>query len=368
MADTTAALRPAPATTGTPAVAVAVGSARRLRPARLGPWLLALGVLVVALLTGALVGPAGLTPGGVLLELADALPGVALDSGLSSQQRAILWQIRMPRVVLGAIVGATLAMSGAAYQGVFRNPLADPYLLGVSSGAGLGATIAIVQGGTIGPFGVPVFAFAGGLLAVAATYTLGNTVGGGRTSAVIVLAGVAVAAFVNAIQTFVQQRFDESLLAVYSWMLGRLSTNGWADVLVVLPYVLVSGVLLLLHRRTLDVLAVGDVEAASLGIDVNRVRLVLVLTATLGTAAVVSVSGLIGFVGIIVPHAVRLVFGGTHRVLLPLSMLFGAGFLVLTDVVARSVLAPAELPIGVVTALVGAPFFMLVLRRSKVRA
>jgi iron complex transport system permease protein len=325
-------------------------------------------VLAAALLTGVLVGPAGLTPGGVLLDVVDAAPGVAVDSGLSTQQEAILWQIRLPRVVLGALVGATLAVAGAAYQGVFRNPLADPYLLGVSSGAGLGATVAIVQGGSIGPVGVPVMAFAGGVCAVAATYALGSTVGGSRTSTVIVLAGVAVAAFFGAVQTFVQQWYDDSLLAVYSWMLGRLSTDGWSDVVLVLPYVVVSCALLVLHRRTLDVLAVGDVEAASLGIHVGRVRLLLVLTATLGTAAVVSVSGLIGFVGIIVPHAVRLLFGASHRVLLPMAMFLGAGFLVLADVAARWMVAPAELPIGVVTAMVGAPFFVVVLRRNRSRA
>lgn len=338
---------------------------RWVRPSR---WVLASIVLAGALLLGALVGPAGLTARSVLLELVGALPGVHVDSGLTAQQQAILWQIRLPRVVLGALVGASLAVSGAAYQGVFRNPLADPYLLGVSAGAGLGATLAIVQGGAGLPFVVPLLAFGGGLLAVAATYALGNTVGGGRTSAVIVLAGVAVAAFFSAVQNFVQQRFDDSLLAVYSWMLGRLSTNGWTDVVMVLPPVALSWALLLLHRRTLDVLAVGDVEAASLGVDVARVRLTLVLVATLGTTSVVAVSGLIGFVGIIVPHAVRIVFGASHRLLLPLSMTFGAAFLVLADVVARSAVAPAELPIGVVTAMVGAPFFLVVLRRNKVAA
>ncbi|MDN5569761.1 MAG: iron ABC transporter permease [Propionibacteriaceae bacterium] len=354
----------------TPATARPTATAATVIPAprrlgRPGRWLVAGVVLGLALLTGVMVGPAGLTPGAVLTELVGALPGVHLDSGLTTQQQAILWQIRLPRVMLGVIVGATLAVSGAAYQGVFRNPLADPYLLGVSAGAGLGATLALTQDGVIGSLGVPLLAFAGGMLAVAATYALGASVGGHRSSTIIVLAGVAVAAFFSAVQTFVQQWFDDSLLAVYSWMLGRLSTNGWADIVMVLPYVTLSWVLLLLHRRTLDVLAVGDVEAASLGIDVPRVRLILVLTATLGTTAVVSVSGLIGFVGIIVPHAVRLVFGASHRLLLPMSMLFGASFLVLADVAARSVVAPAELPIGVVTALVGAPFFLVVLRRNR---
>ena len=326
---------------------------------------LGVGALVAALLAGVLVGAAGLSVRGVLLDLLDGLPGVRVDSGLSPTEHAILWQIRLPRVVLGAMVGATLAAAGTAYQGVFHNPLADPYLLGVSSGAGLGATLGIVAGGGIGPLGIPPLAFLGGVLGVAATYALSRSVGGSRGAVVIVLAGVAVGAFFNAVQSFVQQRYDESLLAVYSWMLGRLSTDGWSDVLVALPYVAVSLGTILLHRRALDVMAVGDVEAGSLGVDPARVRLVLVLAATLGTAAVVSVSGLIGFVGIVVPHAVRLLFGAAHHTLLPLALLFGAAFLVLADVAARWALAPAEVPIGVVTAIVGAPFFLVVLRHHR---
>jgi len=337
------------------------------RPGRRAVLVLASGgVLAATLLLGVLVGPAGLTPAGVLTSLAGALPGVAITPTLTESQQAILWQIRLPRVVLGALVGAMLALAGAAYQGVFRNPLADPYLLGVSSGAGLGATLAIVSGGVVAGLGLPVVAFVGGLVGVAATYALGASVGrGARSSVVIVLAGVAVAAFLNAIQTFVQQRYDETLRSVYSWLLGRLSTQGWAEVLTVLPYVVLASVVILLHRRVLDVMAVGDTEARSLGVDAGRTRLVLVLAATLGTAAVVSVSGLIGFVGIVVPHAVRLLLGGSHRVLLPVSMLFGAAFLVGADVLARTVLSPSELPIGVVTALVGAPFFVVVLRRAR---
>jgi iron complex transport system permease protein len=268
-------------------------------------------------------------------------------------------------VLLVALVGGALAVAGATYQGVFRNPLADPYLLGVSSGAGLGATVGIVAGGGLGPAGVPLLAFLGGVIGVAATYALGSSVGGSRGATAIVLAGVAVAAFCNAIQSFVQQRYDDSLLSVYSWMLGRLSTDGWSDVLVPLPYVLVACGVILLHRRVLDVMSVGDLESGSLGVNPTRVRLVLVLSATLGTAAVVSVSGLIGFVGIVVPHAVRLVCGAAHHILLPLALLYGAAFLVLADVLARWALAPAELPIGVVTAVIGAPFFLVVLRRHK---
>lgn len=322
-------------------------------------------VLLAALLVGVLVGPAGLTPRGVLVELLGRLPLLELDSGFTARQQVILWEIRIPRVVLGAIVGAMLAIAGATYQGVFRNPLADPYLLGVSSGAGLGATLAIVLGGAAAQAMVPPAAFAGGMIAVLATYALGRSVGGGRTEVVIILAGVAVAAFASAIQTFFMQRHDDTLRQVYSWMLGRLTTSGWAEVTRVLPYVIVSVAVIFLFRRMLDVMAVGDVEAATLGISPSRVRLVLISVATLGTAAVVSVSGLIGFVGIVIPHAVRMVIGPGHRLLLPVSLLVGAAFLVLADVVARTAMSPAELPIGVVTAAIGAPFFLFVLRRSR---
>jgi iron complex transport system permease protein len=188
---------------------------------------------------------------------------------------------------------------------------------------------------------------------------------GAAGGATLVLAGVTVASFFTAIQTFVQQQHSDTLQEVYSWILGRLPSSGWRDVLILLPYVAVACIGILLHRRLLDVLSVGDEEAASLGVHVGRVRLAVVVCATVGTAAAVAVSGLIGFVGIIVPHAIRLVAGSSYRLLLPLSVLVGAGFLVLADVVARTALSPAELPIGVVTAFFGAPFFAVVLRTSR---
>lgn len=347
-----------------PASAPAPRHVPRLRVPGAVPVVVGAVVLLGAVAAGVLVGPAGLGVRPVLLELVGWVPGVG-DSGLDDQQRNILWSIRMPRVVLGALVGGMLALAGATYQGVLRNPLADPYLLGVSSGAGLGATIAIVSGGGIGPWGLPLVAFVGGVAGVAATYVLGSGIGGSTATGVIILAGVAVSAFAGAVQTFVQQRYDDSLRSVYSWLLGQLVTSRWSEVLTVLPYVLLSSVVILGYRRVLDVMAVGDDEAAGLGVDPARARLVLVLAATLGTAAVVSVSGLIGFVGIVVPHAVRLLAGVGHRLLLPLSAVTGAAFLVMADLLARSVLSPAEIPIGVVTALVGAPFFLVVLRRAR---
>jgi iron complex transport system permease protein len=296
---------------------------------------------VSAALAGLLLGPANIDPGGVVKALIDALPLVDVDHGLTEIEHRVLFSIRFPRVVLGGMVGATLAVAGAAYQGVFRNPLADPFLLGVAAGAGLGATVALSLTGV--------------------TYVLGRSVGG-RTTTSLILAGVAVAAFATAVQTYLLQRNVETLREVYSWILGRLVTVGWSEVRVLIPYALVSTVVLLLARRLLDVLSIGDEEASALGVSVARVRWIVVLAATLGTAAAVSVSGLIGFVGIIVPHIVRLLFGWSYRVIIPLAILFGAAFLMVADIAARTLDAPAELPIGVVTAFFGAPFFVLVLR------
>jgi iron complex transport system permease protein len=323
--------------------------------------------LAGAALAAVLAGPVRLAPGAVLLELAGRLPLVATHSGLSSQEVAILWQLRLPRVVLGGLVGAMLALAGAAYQGVFRNPLADPYLLGAAAGAGLGATLAIAYGPDTSGWPVdllPLAAFAGAVGGVAAAYALGRS-SGTRTATALILSGVAVAAFLTAIQTYVQQRESETLREVYGWILGRLTTAGWREVALMAPYALVSTVAILLHRRLIDVLAVGDDEAASLGVRATRVRLVVVAAATLATAAAVAVSGLIGFVGIIVPHTIRLVAGPSHRLLVPLSLVGGAAFLILADLVARTVMAPAELPIGVITAFFGAPFFALVLRTAR---
>jgi len=334
---------------------------------RAGPLLAASAGLAGAALLAVLVGPVRLAPGAVLAELAGRLPLVHTSSGLSQQEAAILWQLRLPRVVLGGLVGAMLAMAGAAYQGVFRNPLADPYLLGAAAGAGLGATLAIAYGPDTSGWPVellPIAAFAGAVAGVVGAYALGRS-GGARTATTLILSGVAVAAFLTAIQTYVQQRQSETLREVYGWILGRLTTAGWHEVLLVVPYALLSTTVILLHRRLLDVLAVGDDEASSLGLRAARVRLVVVAAATLATAAAVAVSGLIGFVGIIVPHTVRLLAGSSHRLLVPLSLVAGAAFLILADLVARTVTAPAELPIGVVTAFVGAPFFALVLRTAR---
>ena len=336
-----------------------------------GKWWIALAslLLVCSLLVGVMIGPAGPAWWRVPLELINRLPFFSIHSGLTDTDWSIVWQIRAPRVVLAALVGSTLSIAGASYQGVFRNPLVDPYLLGVAAGAGLGATIVITvnRSGTstwwIDP--LPLAAFIGGLIAVLATYVVGTTGKGERSSTSLVLSGVAVTSLATAAQTFLLQRNSDVVRQVYSWILGRLSSATWSDVRLVIPYVVLSTIALLLHRRLLDVLRVGDDEASALGVNVSRVRLVVVIAATLGTASVVAVSGLIGFVGIIVPHAVRLIVGTSYRVVLPVSLLFGGAFLILADIPGRVLDNPADTPIGVVTAFLGAPFFLLILRARK---
>jgi iron complex transport system permease protein len=317
------------------------------------PWGLgALAFLVLALLVGLGVGPIGIAPWRILES------ALHIGTPLTHIENVIVWQLRAPRVVLAAMVGGMLAIAGGSYQGVFRNPLVDPYLLGVAGGAGLGATLVIAYAGDSAQL-VPPAAFGGGAVAVVLAYALGAR---SRSSTSLVLAGVTVATFTAAVQTFVQQQHSDQLRNVYTWLLGGFSTATWHDVGVAAPYIAASTVVLLLHRRVLDVLSLGDEEAAALGVDVGRVRLVIVVAATLGTAAAVSVSGLIVFVGIIVPHIVRMLVSTSYRAVIPLSLLVGGGFLALTDVLARTVLSPQELPIGVITAFFGAPFFAFVLR------
>ncbi len=339
-------------------------------PTRLRAFHVGIGIcfLLGAAVVSLLIGPADLSPGAVLKEMLSRLPLVPVHSGLSATGVAVVWQLRVPRIVLGGLVGSMLALAGSSYQGVFHNPLADPYLLGVASGAGLGATIAVIEiphlvSWSVNP--VPIAAFIGAVVAVSATFALGRSGNQARNATTLVLGGIAVGAFFTAVQTFLLQQQNPQVLAeVYDWILGGLSA-GWEQVGLILPYLVVSTVVLLACRRLLDALSVGDDEANSLGVRADRIRLVIVAAATLGTAAAVSVSGLIGFVGIIVPHTIRLIAGPSYQRILPLSVLFGAGFLILADLLARTVLSPSEIPLGVVTAFMGAPFFLIVLRQAR---
>jgi len=333
---------------------------RRLPAAR--AYGVAAAFLVAATLVSALVGAADLNPLNTVTALLDKIPFVHLPSGLGPVDRAVLFQIRLPRITVGIMVGGLLAVAGAGYQGVFRNPLVDSGMLGSSAGAGLGATLAIVYFGGAGPAAVPVAAFVGSLAGVAIAYSSGAI--GGSGTATLLLAGVAVGLFLAAVQTYVLQRSAQDLQQVYSWLLGSLSGASWQQAGEILPYAGVSVAVILLHGRHLDVLSVGDEEARALGLHPGRTRLIVVAACALAAASAVAVSGLIGFVGIVVPHVVRRLAGPSYRLVLPLSLLVGAGFLVLADTVARTVVSPAELPIGVVTALVGSPVFVWILRST----
>lgn len=288
---------------------------------------------------------------------------LGLPNGLTDQERAVLIDLRLPRVLLAALVGGALATSGAVYQTVFRNPLADPYLLGAASGAGLGATIALTNahGNLYGL--LPVFAFCGAILAVLVGFFISGKFFAEPNS--LLLSGIAVGSFATAVQTYLQQRHSASLRPVYSWILGELTAASWRVVTWSSVYILVALTILFAISKQLDGLMLTDEEAYSLGINPNQIRVVAVIAATLATATAVAASGLIGFVGIVVPHLIR---GVSHRVTnraLPTIALIGAAFLVLADLGARTLLSPAELPIGVITAFVGAPFFLVVLRRKR---
>lgn len=310
--------------------------------------------LLIACLLGVGFGPVNLNFGAILKTL------LGLPNGLQEEDRTLLLQLRLPRVVLGALVGAALATSGAVYQSVFRNPLADPYLLGAASGAGLGATIAITNGGGNLHALLPIFAFLGGVLAVAATFMVAGRLFADPST--LLLAGIAVGSFATAFQTYLQQRNSAALRPVYSWILGELTVANWDVVKWAGIYIALALVVLIRISKVLDALMLSDEEAYSLGVSPQKIRLIAVAAATLATATAVSASGLIGFVGIVVPHLVRgLTKRATNRSLLSIAFV-GAAFLVLADLGARTLLSPAELPIGVITAFVGAPFFLFVLR------
>ena len=302
------------------------------------------------------------TTSGVLIS---RLPFINITPSWDSAIETIVLDIRLPRVILAGLVGAALALAGATYQGLFRNPLADPYLIGVAQGAALGAVIGFlipISGAGMGIGLVPILAFVGALLSVTVVYLLARV---GRTVPVttLILAGVALGALLGAIVAYLAITSGQMLYGIMYWLAGSFSLSQWSEVWIVLPIVAVGAIVILLFSRLLNIMQLDEEQAQQLGINVERLKLILLATATMVTAAAVSFVGIIGFVGIIIPHAVRLIWGPDYRFLLPLSLLSGAVFLILADILARTAAAPSEIPIGVITALCGAPFFLYLLRR-----
>ena len=314
--------------------------------------------LFIALLLSLAIGSVSISP----WDLWNALVGRGAELA-----NTILWEIRLPRTILIALVGAALGGSGAAYQGLFRNPLADPYLIGIAAGAGLGAVLAISIDwpySFLGLLATPLAAFAGALLAVTLVYFLARI---GQTTPItnLILAGVAVSSFATSLMSFLLLRSSGEIRRAISWLLGGVSLAGWDVTLALIPYLALGMTILVLHSYSLNLLQFGDDQATQMGLDVRRAKLMIIAAASLITAAAVSFAGIIGFIGLVIPHIVRMWWGVDYRRILPLSILGGASVLLFSDILARIIIAPQELPVGIVTALAGAPFFLWVLRRAK---
>jgi len=334
---------------------------------RLHPYVLNLLLLILAAVLSAAVGSVFIPPVTLVRMLLARLPGLAIQPDWPQTFVTILFQIRLPHSALIALTGAALASSGAAYQGLFRNPLADPYLIGVASGAGLGAVMAMSlhwPSDLFGLYTIPAAAFLGAVLTVAVVYFLART-GGSVPTTTLILAGVAFGSFATALTSFLMLRSRAELQRALAWLLGGGVLSGWEPVGAMLPYVLIGMLVLAASGHTLNVLQFGDEQARQLGMPVERHKVILILAASLTTAAAVAFAGVIGFIGLIVPHLMRLIWGPDYRQLVLLSMLGGGTALLLADLLARVVLAPQTLPVGIVTALAGAPFFLWVLRRAK---
>jgi iron complex transport system permease protein len=321
-----------------------------------------LGCVVVAASFGAVAIPLGDVVGMLMARL----PGISLVPSWSEQAEAIIFQIRLPRVITAVVVGGALAAAGAVFQGLLRNPMADPYIIGTSGGAALGATIALllpIQVVWLGFTLVPLAAFSGALLTVLVVYNIARV--GPRTPVTtLLLAGFAFSSMLAAVMSFLLVS-GHTLRRVVLWTMGGVTASSWSQLRIVVPLILVGIVAAYALANDLNAFLLGEEQAAYLGVNVERRKLVLLMLGSLLTGAAVSVSGLVGFIGLVVPHVARLIFGPDHRLLLPASTLTGGLFLVLADLMARLLLAPAEIPVGIITAMIGAPFFIYLLRRSK---
>ncbi len=320
-------------------------------------------LLGVTLLTSIL---AGVRFGSVELTTAEVL--AALTTGDVEVHRDIVLQLRLPRTLLGVLVGGGLALAGATFQALLRNPLAEPYILGISGGASVGAVTVLALGWVgVGSWSLPLAAFAGALLAIVLVFRVATTTGHAMDVRVLLLAGVVVAAFFSACIAFILSISSaRTVQSAVLWIMGSLANASWQSVLLAAVYTMPAATVLIGLARPLNLMAIGEETANYLGADVEGVKRTALVIAALVTAAGVAVAGVIGFVGLVVPHAIRLLIGSDHRALLPLSFLGGAAFLTLADLFARLALAPTEIPIGVITAFVGVPIFLVLLRRSLV--
>jgi len=339
--------------------------ASRLRLA--ADWACAAGALLLLAGLSVALGAVSIPPAMLVKALVAALFPGTLSAGVPETFTTILYQIRLPHTALIALTGMALAGSGAAYQGLFRNPLADPYIIGVASGAGLGAVVAMAlhwPTSLLGTAAIPLAAFVGAMVTVGAVVQIAR-VSHAMPVTTLILAGVGIGSFMSAATSLILLTSTDQLHRAIGWMLGGFSLGGWKPVLASLPYLVVGLSLLSLLGRPLNVLQFGDEQALQLGLDVERVKLVVVVVASLVAATAVAFSGIIGFVGLVVPHIGRLLWGTDYRRLIPLAVLGGGVALLAADILARTLLAPRVIPVGIVTAILGAPFFLWLLRRAK---
>lgn len=290
-------------------------------------------------------------------------------SNISDAYKTIIWSIRLPRVLLGVLVGAGLSISGASFQGMFKNPMADPYIIGISSGAALGASLAIIFKIDISFLSIgsiSIFAFVGALLAVILVYSIGR-VGNKVPVTNLLLSGVAIGQFFTAIMSFLMVIYERDMAKIVYWTLGNLSGKGWDPIIKISLPAIISMIVISFFARDLNIMLTGEDSAQSLGVDVERTKIYLIIICSLLTSVIVSVSGIIGFVGLIIPHITRIILGPDHRVLLPASALLGGIFMIFADTIARTIIAPVQIPVGIITALFGGPFFIYLLKtRQKV--
>jgi iron complex transport system permease protein len=331
------------------------------------PYLLNAVFFVAVLILSVVIGAVYIPPSSIARILFDSLSLQSHLEILADPMATIVVQLRLPHTILIALAGMALAASGAGYQGLFQNPLADPYLIGVASGAGLGAVLVMSlnwPSKLLGFFSIPVAAFIGGAITVIIVYRLARF-GNALSTTNLILAGVAVGSFASALTSFIMLRSEGEVRRAIAWLLGGSTLSGWSPVIASLPYILLSLGILIGSGYTLNVLQFGDEQAQQLGLPVERIKFLIIMAASLATATAVSFTGVIGFVGLIVPHMVRILWGPDYRNLIPLSILAGATTLLIADLLARTLIAPQEIPVGVITALAGAPFFLWILRRSQ---
>ncbi|KAB7705370.1 iron chelate uptake ABC transporter family permease subunit [Bacillus aerolatus] len=342
-------------------------SIRTFLRSKISAYVLAFAFFTIALFAGISIGTIHVPVRDIAFLLSHHFFGTSLN-GVDPSFDNIVWQIRFPRVLLAGLVGASLAVAGAAFQGLLRNPLADPYTLGVSSGASVGAVMVLflnIQLPWLHNFTLPVVSITASILTIFIVVLFAQAIERSLKVETIILTGIIFSSFLGAVISLMIALTGEELRQIIGWLLGSVSMRGWDYIQLILPFFLIGTLLLIIHASELNAMSFGEEKAQHLGVNVRRKKLLVLIAGSILTGAAVAVSGTIGFVGLVIPHFIRLIWGPDHRHLLPLSMLAGAGFLILTDLVSRTIISPTELPIGVITSVIGAPIFAIILLRKQ---